>query len=201
VTTLTSRSQGNSRALAKLTNEIRRLSLNDTTTPGSTPPNVPNTPVSRRSTSHDSSRSVPPIPPIPTPYRSETTPSPTSDSDRAYSLGRRYPSPPPQQLLHSNTSSPKSSLPLTIRVPPAVARVAGKENKKNSMIGGFYPPPTTNPPTSHRTSPQKDPVKGGIMLWGKKEKDTRSEKWESGVIGRERARVVVDSGYKRYYLT
>lgn len=201
VTMLTNRSQGNSHVLAKLTNEIRRLSLNDTTTPGSTPPNVPNTPISRQSTSQDSSRSVPPIPPMPTSYRSETSPSPTSDSDRGHPKSQRHPTPPPQQPVSSAPSPSQSSIPFTIRLPPAVARVAGKENKKNSMLGGFYPPPVTNPPTSHQTSPQKDPVKGGIMLWGKKERDTRSEKWESGVIGRERARVVVDSGYKRYYLT
>jgi hypothetical protein len=39
------------------------------------------------------------------------------------------------------------------------------------------------------------------MSWGKKDKDARSsEKWESGVIGRERARVVIDRGHgkKRY---
>lgn len=190
------RHEGNPQALASLTKEIRRLSLHDTASPGSASPGsqTPDTPGSRPSTGHGSSRSVPPMPPVPTSYSS---PSPTPDTDRAY---QRHPSPPPgsqyppPQFFSSHSSS---SQPLTIRPPPAVARIAGKEKKRNtSSSSGFVPP--SLPPTSHPTSLPKE-TKSGIMSWGKK--DTRSsEKWESGVIGRERARVIVDrSNSKRSY--
>ena len=188
------RHQGDPQALASLTKEIRRLSMHDTVTPGSTPTGsyIPDTPGSKQSTGHDSSKSVPPMPPLPTSYSS---PSPSPDADRAY---QRYPTPPPQsqypppQFFPSQSSS---SHPLTIRPPPAVARIAGKEKKKNtaSSGGGFLPPKV--PPTSHPTAPPKE-TKSGIMSWGKK--DTRSsEKWESGVIGRERARVIIDGGNRK----
>ena len=193
------RHQGNPQALASLTKEIRRLSMHDTATPGSTPNGsyVPDTPGSRTSTGHDSSRSAPPMPPLPTSYSS---PSPSPDADRAY---RRHPTPPPQsqypapQFFPSQSSS---SNPLTIRPPPAVARIAGKEKKRNtsSLSGGGHLTPNM-PPKSHPTSQPSKETKSGIMSWGKK--DTRSsEKWESGVIGRERARVIIDgSNSKRYY--
>lgn len=202
------RHENNPQSLATLTNEIRRLSLVDAATPGSTPPArsyIPDTP-SQRSTGHDSSRSIPPMPPIPDSYLSGSSPSPTSDTDYAYP---RYPTPPPQQPPHPSPSSPQSSYPLTIRPPDAVARIIGREKKKSNANsptssysptsgGGTYMQP---PPTSHPTSPPKD-SKAGIMLWGKRDKDTRSaEKWESGVIGRERARVIIDVGGKRCYQT
>ena len=200
------RHENNPQSLATLTSEIRRLSTTNAVSPGSTPPaasHPPDTVSSQRSTGHESSRSIPPMPPIPNSHRSGTSPSPNSDSDRGYP---RYPSPPPQQSTYPLSSSSQPSYPLAIRPPPAVARLAGKEKKRSNSSsptssspsggGSFLPPPT-----SHPTSPPKD-LKVGIMSWGKKDKDTRSaEKWESGVIGRERARVIIDVGGKRWYPT
>jgi hypothetical protein len=185
-----SRHEGNPEALASLTKEIRRVSMNGKVTPSSTPAGsyVPDTPGSKQSTGHDSSRSIPLTLPVPSSYRSLKTPSPTPDDPTHQ---QHYPTPPPQ----SSNTSPQQPHPLTIRPPPAVARIAGKENKKNSVSSGPFSPPTTHP-TSHPTSPPKEnQSKSGIMSWGKKEKDTRSEKWESGVIGRERARVII--GYNK----
>ena len=45
------------------------------------------------------------------------------------------------------------------------------------------------PPTSHPMTPPKE--KAGMLSWGKKD-GGKQEKWESGVIGREKARVIVD---------
>ena len=189
------RHQGNPEVLASLTKEIRRLSIHGTATPGSTPPGscTPDTPGSRPSTGHDSSRSVPSVPPVPPLPTSYPSPSSSPDADRTY---QRYPTPPPQsqypppQFFSSQLSS---SHPLTIRPPPAVARIAGKEKKRNTTSSSGFGPPNL-PPTSHPTSLPKE-TKSGIMSWGKKDKDGRSsEKWESGVIGRERARVVIDRG-------
>jgi hypothetical protein len=187
-----------------LTNEIRRLSMHAAGTPGSTPSGgsyIPDTPGSKTSTGHDSSKSLPPMPPIPTPYRPDSnTPSETPDADRRH---QRHPSPPPRssQSLHQPYSS--QSYPSPIRPPPAVARVAGKEKKKISISStGYFPPPTNNTPTSHPTTPPRESQsKSGIMSWGKK--DTRSsERWESGVIGRERARVITGPvNSKRCYPT
>lgn len=179
-----------------LTKEIRRLSVNDTIeTPSSTPPMTSYiaSPSSQQSTGHESSRSIPPMLPVPTSYRSNTTPSPTPDSDHvAYSSSNRHVTTPPSSVRSS--SNPALSYPLTIRPPPAVARLAGKEKKKNVSQTGIH-----GPPTSHPSSPAKEPLKSGIMSWGKKDKDTgRAEsKWEAGVIGREKARVVLDGNNKR----
>jgi hypothetical protein len=79
---------------------------------------------------------------------------------------------------------------MPIRPPPAVARLAGKEKKKNGSQGmGVVP-------TSHPVQVKESQGLGGIMSWGKK--DTKNEtKWESGVIGRERARIIIDGSHKR----
>ena len=181
-----------------MTKEIRRVSMKGSVTPGSLTPTgsyVPDTPGSSSSTGHDSSRSLPPMPPVPTSYRSENTSSPTAE-DRPY---LRYPSPPESSHPSPPSSYPSSqqSYPLTIRPPPAVARIAGKEKKKNTISSGYFP--SQAPPTSHPTIPPKESqIKSGIMSWGKKDKDTRSEKWESGVIGRERARVIIGNNKRCY---
>jgi hypothetical protein len=179
---LTIRHEGNPEALASLQRDIRHLSIADQGTPGSTPPagSFAETPNSRPSTGHESSSSIPPIPPIPSSYRSDVSGSPTSDSERTFTYPNRYPTPPP-------TSSPHS-YPSSIRPPPAVARLAGKEKKKDNAL-----PAPISPPTSH-PSPLKE--KASMLSWAKK--DTKVDKWESGVIGRERARIVVD-GNKRCY--
>jgi hypothetical protein len=191
-----SRHQGNPQVLENLTKEIRRVSMNEAVTPGSTPTGsyIPDTPCSRASTGHDSSSSVPPMPQLPVSYRSQNSPSPTLE-DRAY---QHYPS----QSARQTSYSQQQSYPHTIRPPPAVARLAGKEKKKNNNISNGYTPPLGHP-TSHptTTSPAREHASMlGIMSWGKKDKDTRSEKWESGVIGRERARVII-SNNKRHYPT
>jgi hypothetical protein len=77
----------------------------------------------------------------------------------------------------------------SIRPPPAVARLAGKEKKKNAIN-------SVSTPTSHPSSHSANQGISGIMSWGKKDTKTES-KWESGVIGRERARVVIDGSYKK----
>jgi len=85
---------------------------------------------------------------------------------------------------------------MTIRLPPAVARVASKE--KNSV--GYITNVTSSPiPTSQPNITTSLKEGKGILLWGSKGKDGR-EKWESGVIGREKARVIIDMGNtKRFY--
>ena len=179
------RYQGNPQALANLTKEIHRLSLNETAhTPDSATPigsygHI--TPGSGQSTDHESSRSVPQLPPVPTSYRFERT-SPVSDSEQGYPLPQRQPTPP------------QSSYPLTIRPPPAVARIAGKEKKRNALSTGFLPPPTSSP----SSPPKENHNKTSKMSWGKRDRESRSEsKWESGVIGKERARIIIDGSHKR----
>jgi hypothetical protein len=165
---------GNPQTLESLANGIRRLSVNDTgmgvVSPVGTPPAgsyVPENMSSRTSTGHDSTHSIPPMPKIPSTYRSASTP----ESEHGYPL--RYPTPPPPSVY-----------PTAIRPPPAVARLAGKEKKK-----GISP----QTPTSHPVQTSQ-----GMKLWSKKDRDTKSEsKWESGVIGRERARVIIDGSGKR----
>lgn len=139
------------------------------------------------------------MPPIPSSYRSEATPSPASDSDlHSYPFPQRCPSPPSSayrnrspQSVH-RTQSPPTLMP--IRPPPAVARIAGKEKKKHSSSSGGSS--SSIPPTSHPIQIKESQGLGGIMSWGKK--DTKNEpKWESGVIGRERARIVIDGSHKR----
>jgi len=138
---------------------------------GTPPPGsyVPENMSSRTSTGHDSTHSIPPMPKIPSTYRSASTP----ESEHGYPL--RYPTPPPPSVY-----------PTAIRPPPAVARLAGKEKKK-----GMSP----QTPTSHPVHTSQG-ISG--KLWSKKDRDTKSEsKWESGVIGRERARIIVDGSGKR----
>jgi serine/threonine kinase 32 len=192
------RHESNLEALASLTNEIRQFAMGSEVTPGSTPPlgSFADTPNSRASTGHESSGSVPPMPPIPSSYRSNVSVSPTSDSDRTFSFPQRYVTPPPQSLYRTTSTNSSTPYPLAIRPPPAVARIAGKEKKNDS---GILNPPPFSHPTSH-PSPAKDSSlsKTGIILWGKRDRDSRSEKWESGVIGRERARIVIEGGNKRH---
>lgn len=172
-----------------MTKEIRRLSLNGTVTPGTTPPSGSNIPSSGRSSEHDSLRSAPPLPHCNSYFSDSASPSPDSDQHGYPLPTKRYPTPPPQ------CSYPSQSLqhpyPSHIRPPPAVARIAGKEKKKNVNAQATYPAPTSHPVIP----PQKESQGiSGIISWGKN-KDTKGEnKWEPGVIGRERARVLVDGG-------
>lgn len=182
------RHEGNPQSLATLTSEIRRLSVTGTFTPGtsSAAGSYVHESCSRTSTGHDSGQSFPPCPPLPSSFRSDQSSSPTSEPD-TYPISQRYPTPPPQSQYPAQ--SPQSMY-SSIRPPPAVARLAGKEKKKNVSS-------PVSPPTSHPSSqPTTSQGISGIMNWGKK--DTKVEsKWESGVIGRERARVIIDGSNKR----
>jgi hypothetical protein len=66
-----------------------------------------------------------------------------------------------------------------------VARLAGKEKKKGMST-------VQVPPTSHPV--QSSQGISGIMPWSKKDKD--ESRWEPGVIGREKARVIIDGSRK-----
>ena len=87
---------------------------------------------------------------------------------------------------------------MTIRVPPAVARVASKEKK--GSVGGYVGNGPSNPIPTSQPNIQGSSLSKGILLGWSRGKEGRGEKWESGVIGREKARVIVDMGSsKRCY--
>ena len=69
-----------------------------------------------------------------------------------------------------------------------MARISGKK-KSHAILGSESEGRMPLPPTSHPMTPPKE--KGGMLTWGKKD-GPRAEKWENGVIGKERARVIID---------
>jgi hypothetical protein len=87
---------------------------------------------------------------------------------------------------------------MTIRVPPAVARVASKEKKSSvGYVGNGGP---SNPIPTSQPNIQGSSSSKGILLGWSRGKDGKGDKWESGVIGREKARVIIDMGStKRCY--
>jgi len=181
------RHKADPQSLATLTKEIRRLSLTGTMTPGTTPPtasNMPHRSNSGGSTGHDSA----PQPVTSSSYRSDTSNPSTPEGDHhPYPLPtQRCPTPPPRSVYLYSSPHP-AVYPTNIRPPPAVARLAGKEKRKTTNAQSTYPTPT-----SHPAIPKESQGIGGIMSWAKN-KDTKNEKvWEPGVIGRERARAIVD---------
>jgi len=188
------RHKANPQSLATLTKEIRRLSLTGTITPGTTPPNLSSIPGGIFSGENSPHESIPIQQQGHSPsYRSDTSGSPTPEADHHVSPpSQRYPTPPPQSQIFLSSSPPQLTYPNNIRPPPAVARIAGKEKRKTTSNNGHTTYPSTVP-TSHPVIPQKESAGiSGIMPWGKN-KDTKNEKvWEPGVIGRERARVIID---------